>query len=228
MWGEVAVSSGCRRRSRGRRGSPAWPDGKSDIREGAFRVALRLPSLLHHRHRPVIGAEGRGRQPRAIGEAVVGQVFPCVTNGHGLHDLGAADDDGLADDLGFGGLPLLIGSGNLEAGERAAGDGFEAAIGVMEGNGDRMAVDGGASRQRAADGGDVFAIDGAERLFRGLLLFLWRHVAKLHLVEHVFPDVRRLVDVGGFEIEIAFVLFGRVAVEAVGLEDGACLDGISG
>jgi hypothetical protein len=69
----------------------------------------------------------------------------------------------LADDLGFGRFPLLIGGGNLEAGERATRDGFEAAVGMFEGDGDGVAVDFGACGQRTADRGDVFAIDVAER-----------------------------------------------------------------
>jgi hypothetical protein len=79
-----------------------------------------------------------------------------------VRDFGAADHDGLADDLGFSGLPLLMGSGNLEASARAAGDRFEAAIRVMEGDDDRNAVDGRACGQGIADGGDVLAIDSAE------------------------------------------------------------------
>ena len=70
--------------------------------------------------------------------------------------------------------------------------------------------------------GELFFLGRGE-----LLLLLRRHLAELHLVEHVFPDVRLFVDVRGFEIEVTLLLFGRVAVEAVGLEDGASLDGVS-
>ena len=44
--------------------------------------------------------------------------FPSEPNGHGLGDLWTADDNRIADDLRFGRFPLLIGSGDLKAGER--------------------------------------------------------------------------------------------------------------
>ena len=74
---------------------------------GEHAGADGLISLLHHG--PVIGAEGRGGKADTVGEAVVGPVFPCVTNGHGLGDFGADDDDGRTENFGLGGLPLLVG-----------------------------------------------------------------------------------------------------------------------
>ena len=54
----------------------------------------------------------------------------------------------------------------------------------------------------------------------GLLLFLRRHLAHLDLLQHIFPDVRLFSNVGGFEIEIAFLLLGRVTVEAILVQHG--------
>ena len=61
-----------------------------------------------------------------------------------------------------------------------------------------------------------------------LLFLLRRHFAHLDLLQHIFPDVRLFLNVGGFEIEVAFLFFSGVAVEAVGLKEGSRFDGASG
>jgi hypothetical protein len=64
----------------------------------------------------------------------------------------------------------------------------------------------------------------ADELFflirRELLLLLRRHLTQFDLIEHVFPDVRLLVNVRGFEIEVAFLLLGRMTVEAILVQHG--------
>jgi hypothetical protein len=57
--------------------------------------------------------------------------------------------------------------------------------------------------------------------FGRLLLLLRRHLAVEDLVDHILPDLRILGDVRGLEIELALLLFGRVAVEAMAREHGA-------
>lgn len=51
-----------------------------------------------------------------------------------------------------------------------------------------------------------------------LFLLLRRHFAHFDLLQCIFPEVGLFLNVRGFEIEVAFLLFRRMAIEAVALQ----------
>ncbi len=59
-------------------------------------------------HRPVVGAEGRGRQALAVAQRRLRVVGPGVADGHGLRHGGRGDDDRLAVDAGLGPVPPTV------------------------------------------------------------------------------------------------------------------------